>query len=101
MTSKGQTKSAASIPLKSAVKAKHISPSDVSSVGILLSKTEAIKLARNLLVIALSEEIKGDIVITGHPEPKNVTILGYKTWIRGEKPRSSKQKKFCLECSSL
>lgn len=43
---------------------------------------EAIEMARNLLVLACSDEIQGDIVITGHPGQGLVTLLGYKNWRR-------------------
>jgi hypothetical protein len=56
-------------------------------VGILISKKEAIELARNLLVLACSDEIQGDIVITGHPEQGIVTVLGYKNWRRDAESR--------------
>jgi hypothetical protein len=48
---------------------------------------EGIELARNLLVLACSDDIQGDIVITGHPEQGLVTLLGYKTWRRDAESR--------------
>lgn len=87
MSSKGMTKSAVSVRVKSTVKVRHISPVMVSSVGILLSKKEALELARNLLVLASSDEIQGDIVITGHTKENYVTILGYKSWRRAASSR--------------
>jgi hypothetical protein len=82
MSSKGMTKSAASIRVKSTVSVQTVSPSDAKSVGILLSKRQALELARNLLVLASSDDIQGDIVVTGHPEKGLLTVLGYKTWRR-------------------
>ncbi len=87
MSSKGLTKSAASTRVKSLVRVRKISPATAKSVGILISKKEAIELARNLLVLACSEEIQGDIVITGHPEQGLVTVLGYKNWRRDAESR--------------
>ena len=87
MSSKGLTKSAASIRVKSNVRVRKISPAKAKSVGILISKKEAIELARNLLVLASSDEIQGDIVVTGHPEKGLVTILGYKNWRRDAESR--------------
>ncbi len=87
MSSKGLTKSAASIRVKSIVRVQKISPAKAKSVGILVSKKEAIELARNLLVLASSDEIQGDIVVTGHPEKGLVTILGYKNWRRDAESR--------------
>jgi len=87
MSSKGLTKSAASIRVKSNVRVLKISPAKAKSVGILISKKEAIELARNLLVLASSDEIQGDIVVTGHPEKGLVTILGYKNWRRDAESR--------------
>jgi hypothetical protein len=65
-----------------------ISPANATSVGILMSKKEAIELARNLLILAGSDEIQGDIVVTGHPAKGLVTILGYKAWRRGAERRN-------------
>src|SRR5713101_9723393 len=87
MSSKGLTKSAASIRVKSIVRVQKISPAKAKSVGILISKKEAIELARNLLVLACSDEIQGDIVITGHPSQGLVTLLGYKNWRRDAESR--------------
>jgi hypothetical protein len=87
MSSKGLTKSAASIRVKSLVRVRKISPERAKSVGILISKKEAVELARNLLVLACSDEIQGDIVITGHPGQGLVTVLGYKNWRRDAESR--------------
>jgi hypothetical protein len=87
MSSKGLTTSAASIRLKSLVRVRKISPARAKSVGILISKKEAIELARNLLVLACSDAIQGDIVITGHPGQGLVTVLGYKNWRRDAENR--------------
>lgn len=87
MSSKGLTKSAASVRVKSIVRVRRISPSTAKSVGILISKKEAIELARNLLVLASSDEIQGDIVVTGYPGKELVTILGYKNWRRDVESR--------------
>jgi hypothetical protein len=87
MSSKGLTKSAASIRVKSIVRVRMISPAKAKSVGILISKKEAIELARNLLVLASSDDIQGDIVVTGHPQKGLVTILGYKNWRRDAESR--------------
>ena len=93
MSSKGLTKSAASIRVKSLVRVRKISPARAKSVGILISKKEAIELARNLLVLACSDEIQGDIVVTGHPGQVLLTVLGYKNWRRdaGSRDLASEQ----------
>jgi hypothetical protein len=88
MSSKGLSKSAASVRVKSLVRVQKISPAKAKSVGILISKKEAIELARNLLVLACSDEIQGDIVITGHPSQRLVTVLGYKKWRRADGSRN-------------
>jgi hypothetical protein len=87
MSSKGLTKSAASIRVKSIVRVQKVSPAKAKSAGILISKKGAIELARNLLVLACCDEIQGDIVVTGHPEKRLVTILGYKNWRRDAESR--------------
>jgi hypothetical protein len=87
MSSKGMTMSAATARVKSNVMVQKISPADARSVGILLAREEAIELARNLLVLATSEDTLGDIVITGHPLQGRVTVLGYKTWRRNADAR--------------
>jgi hypothetical protein len=87
MSSKGLTKSAASIRVKSIVRVQKVSPENARSVGVLVSKKEAIELARKLLVLACSDEIQGDIVITGHPGKGLVTVLGYKNWRRDANSR--------------
>jgi hypothetical protein len=78
MSSKGQSISAASIGVKSTVHAKNITPASATSVGFRLGKEEAILLARNLLVLACSDEWQGDIVVTGHVEDDCITLLRYK-----------------------
>lgn len=83
MSSKGMTKLAASIRVKSTVYVQTVSPAEAKSVGILLSKKQALELARNLIVLATSGDIQGDIVVTGHPRKSLLTVLGYKTWRRG------------------
>src|SRR4051794_28907455 len=88
MSSKGLTKSAASVRVKSIVRVRKISPEKAKSVGILISKKEAIELARNLLVLACSDDIQGDIVVTGHPGKGLLTVLGYKNWRRGAESRN-------------
>ena len=88
MSSKGTSKSAASIRVKSFVRAQKVSPAKAKSVGISISKKEAIQLARNLLILAISDELQGDIVITGYPEDGRVTVLGYKTWRRAAGSRN-------------
>ena len=87
MSSKGLTKSAASIRVKLIVRVWKISPANAKSVGVLISEKEAIELARNLLVLASSDEIQGDIVITGHPGKGLVSVLGYKKWRRSAENR--------------
>lgn len=78
MSSKGQSISAASIDVKSTVRAKNITPASATSVGFRLGKEEAILLARNLLVLACSDEWQGDIVVTGHVEDDCITLLRYR-----------------------
>jgi hypothetical protein len=78
MSSKGQSISAASIDLKSTVRAKNVTPASANTVGLRLDREEAIKLARNLLVLACSDEWQGDIVITGHVDDDSVILLRYK-----------------------
>jgi hypothetical protein len=100
MSSKGLTKSAASTRVKSIVRVQKISPEKAKSVGILISKKEAIELARNLLVLACSDEIQGDIVITGHPEKRLVTVLGYKNWRRDAESRDLASEQLIRPASS-
>ena len=78
MSSKGMTKSAATAKVKSNTNCQNVSPQGVTSVGILLSKQQAIALATKLLVLAISEDIQGDIVMTAYAKRREVTILGYK-----------------------
>ena len=78
MSSKGQSISAASIKVKSAIRAKNITPGSATSVGFRIGKDEAILLARNLLVLACSNDWQGDIVVTGHVEDDSITVLRYK-----------------------
>ncbi len=87
MSSKGQSISAASIDVKSTVRAKNITPASATSVGFRLGKEEAILLARNLLVLACSDEWQGDIVVTGHVEDDCITLLRYKKG-RSQQPDS-------------
>jgi hypothetical protein len=87
MSSNGMTKSAATIRVKSTVSVQMVSPATAKTVGILVSKKEALTLARNLLVLAASDDIQGDIVITGHPDQGLLTVLGYKKWRRNATSR--------------
>jgi hypothetical protein len=78
MSSKGQSISAASINLKSTVKAKNVTPATATSVGFRLGREEAILLAKNLLVLACSDDWMGDVVVTGHVGDDCITLLRYK-----------------------
>ena len=78
MSSKGQSISAASIGVKSTVRAKNITRASAVSVGFRLGRHEAILLARNLLVLACSDEWQGDVVVTGHVQDDCITVLRYK-----------------------
>lgn len=78
MSSKGQSVSAANTPTKSTVPAKNITPASATTVGFRVGREEAILLARNLLVLACSEEFQGDIVVTGHVERDAITVLRYR-----------------------
>jgi hypothetical protein len=98
MSSKGMTKSAASIRVKSTVRVQKVSPAKAKTVGILLSKKEALELARNLLVLGCSDAIQGDIVITGHPEQGLLTVLGYKTWRRDAASRDVASEQLLHPC---
>jgi hypothetical protein len=100
MSSKGMTKSAASIRVKSTVSVQMVSPADAKSVGILLSKKQALELARNLLVLGASDDIQGDIVVTGHPSQGLLTVLGYKSWRRGAAKRDMAAEQLLQEASS-
>ena len=100
MSSKGMTKSAASIRVKSTVAVQMVSPAEAKSVGILLSKKQALELARNLLVLASSDDIQGDIVVTGHPRKGLLTVLGYKSWRRGATRRDMASEQLLQESSS-
>ena len=86
MSRKGMTISAANASVKSNVKVQKILWGE-KSVGITLSKEEAVQFARNLLVLATSEDIQGDTVVAGHPKQRAVSLLGYKTWRRNAKAR--------------
>jgi hypothetical protein len=85
MTSKGQSISAASIDVKSTVRAKNITPASAKSVGFRIGRQEAILLARNLLVLACADDWQGDIVVTGHVEDDCITVLRYKKPARPRK----------------
>ncbi len=87
MSSKGMTKSAATIRVKSNVRVKKISPESAPSVGMTLSRDSALEMARNLMILVSSVEIRGDIVITGHPRQGVITILGYKAYQHGKRIR--------------
>ena len=81
MSQKGMEASAASAVVKSNVRVKKLSPETANTIRITLERAEAIKLARNLLVMATATEawdrddatgqkakvpLKGDIRITAH-----------------------------------
>ena len=64
-----------------------ISPATAKSVGHPYLEEGSYRTGRNILVLASSDEIQGDIVITGHPQKGLVTILGYKNWRRDAESR--------------
>lgn len=80
MSSKGLDKSAASVKAASNVSVEKIYPikSSFSTTGFQLSKEEAMKLSRNLMMLALDEDVKGYITVTAHKEQNRVTVLGRK-----------------------
>lgn len=65
--------SAASVRVKSYVRAKKVYPAAVKSVSLILSNRTAKELARNLLIVAFGDKVK-DVVITGH-QSGTVTVL--------------------------
>ena len=80
MSSKGLYKSAASVKANSNVIAQEIYPKEgvTSTVGFKLSKKEAARLGRNLLMLAADDEVSGHVIVTGHKKQKRVGVLGRK-----------------------
>jgi len=76
MSSKGLTKSPATAAFKSAVAVKKITQGP-KTVGVRMSRDEAVKLAHLLLSASLDDRCAGDVVITGHREHDRLTVLRY------------------------
>lgn len=67
--------SSASAKLSSAVKGATISPKDVPTVGIIMSKQQAIELATYILAVAGAANANGKIYVTGYPKDNRVTVI--------------------------
>jgi hypothetical protein len=79
MTSKGLDKSAASSIIKSNIPCLKVYPQDGSStVGLRVSKQQAVQLMRNLAILVCDPEIQSYITITGHKKSSHISVLGRK-----------------------
>jgi hypothetical protein len=77
--SKGLDKSAATVKAKSNILAEKIYPKHGSTtIGFQISKEEALRLARNLIMLALDPDVDGYITVTGHKTSNRVGVLGRK-----------------------
>lgn len=76
MGSKGLYKSAASVRLSSGLKCKRISPKDATTIGIVMTRAEweALKVRGDMLFS--DPEVDGELIVTGYPKTKRLTILG-------------------------
>jgi hypothetical protein len=70
-----QAISSASARLKSRVYVHALSPQDVKTCGIGLTKEQAIELATCILAVAQASNAEGLIYATGHSSQKAVTVL--------------------------
>lgn len=76
MSSKGTTKSAVRCLIKSNIKALSVSPKDGSkTVGLMFTRLGALQFARNLLTLALDDDVANRIFITAHKRTARVSIL--------------------------
>jgi len=67
--------SSASAKLRSLVYVRSISPRDVKTCGIIMTKDQAIKLASYILAVAEADNAKGLIYVTGRPKENTVTVI--------------------------
>lgn len=78
MSSKGLDKSAATVRAKSRVGCRKVYLSPTNS-NVQLSKAQAAELARNLLMLALDDEVQGYITLAAfNKEKPDLTVLGRK-----------------------
>jgi len=77
------TKTAATCPVKSNVPVKRIYPLNPheATVNLVMGKTEAMNLARNIMIVALDDSYCGDIVIAGHKKSHTVKALRYRGYV--------------------
>jgi hypothetical protein len=67
--------SSASARLRSSVHVKAVSPKDVKTCGIIMTKDQAIELASYVLAVAGASNAKGLVYITGRPKANSVTVI--------------------------
>ena len=67
--------SSASAKLSSAVEVAAVSPKEVRSAGIIMTKPQAIELATYILAVAGASNASGKIYITGYPKDNRVTVI--------------------------
>jgi hypothetical protein len=67
--------SSASAKLPSLVRVHAVSPKDVTTCGIIMTRDQAIELATYLLAVAQAKNADGLIYITGRPEENTVTVI--------------------------
>ena len=69
------------------IKTKRIYPQDSpeKTVEFVLDAANALKLAKNLLVLACDTEANGDILVTGHKKHDQISVLRYLKYQTGER----------------
>jgi hypothetical protein len=67
--------SSASAKLSSLVHVHGVSPKDVPTCGIIMTRDQAIQLATYILAVAGANNAEGLIYITGRPSEDTVTII--------------------------
>jgi hypothetical protein len=67
--------SSASAKLRSVVHVHAVSPKDVTTCGIILTKDQAIELATYILAVAGANNAEGLIYVTGRPNDGTVTVI--------------------------
>jgi hypothetical protein len=67
--------SSASAKLASSVRVQAVSPKDVPTCGIIMTKEQAIELATCILAVAGAGNARGKIYVTGRPEENRVTVI--------------------------
>lgn len=67
--------SSASAKLRSSVHVHAVSPKDVTTCGIIMTKDQAIELASYILAVAGASNAEGLIYVTGRPNDNSVTVI--------------------------